>query len=286
MTETAFQPRRSCLYMPGANARALEKAKTLPADALIFDLEDAVAPDAKGAARDQVAEAVKTGGYGEREIIVRVNGMDSEWAADDLTMVKAARPDGVLVPKISHAADIDGAAHIGLPIWAMIETPLAILNIAEIAAAPVLAGMVMGTNDLAKDMQAKLRPGRAAFVTALSMTVMAARAHGKIVLDGVFTAIGDEAGLAAECEQGRDFGFDGKTLIHPSQLDICNRVFAPSSADLEDARVIIAAFAAPENAGKGALKVDGAMVEHLHLQEAEQLVAMAAAIGAREELNG
>ncbi|QLC24661.1 CoA ester lyase [Parasphingopyxis algicola] len=282
MTDPAFRPRRSCLYMPGANARALEKAKSLPADVLIFDLEDAVAPDAKAAARDQVAETIAAGGYGGRELVVRVNGADTEWNADDLAMVKAARPDGLLIPKISRAADIDGASEADLPIWAMIETPLAILNIAEIAAAPRLSAMVMGTNDLAKDMQARLRSGREAFATALSLTVMAARAHGKIVIDGVFNGIGDDAALAGECEQGRELGFDGKTLIHPDQLDAANRIFAPSRTALQDARAIIAAFAEPENAGKGVLEVDGAMVERLHLAEAERLVALAEAIAERE----
>jgi citrate lyase beta subunit len=286
MTDPTFRPRRSCLYMPGANARSLEKAKTLPADVLIFDLEDAVAPAAKVEARDRVAEVVKTGGYGAREIIVRVNGADTEWGADDLAMVKGVLPDGVLIPKISHAADIDHAADADLPIWAMIETPLAIFNIAEIAAAPKLSAMVMGTNDLAKDMQAKLRPGREAFVTALSMTVMAARAHGKIVIDGVFNAISDEAGLASECEQGREFGFDGKTLIHPDQLDASNRIFAPSRSALENAQAIIDAFAEPDNADKGVLDLDGAMVERLHLTEAERLVALAEAIANQEQADG
>ncbi|WP_116237053.1 HpcH/HpaI aldolase/citrate lyase family protein [Parasphingopyxis lamellibrachiae] len=243
MTKTEFRPRRSCLYMPGANTRALEKAKTLPADVVIFDLEDAVAPSVKEEAREQVAEAVKAGGYGPREVIIRINGLDTDWASDDLKMVKAVKPDGVLVPKVSRAQDIDGAAGIGVPVWAMIETPLAILNISAIAAAPNLSAMVMGTNDLAKDMQAKLRPGREAFVTALSMTVMAARTHGKIVIDGVFNAISDDAGLASECEQGREFGFDGKTVIHPDQLDAANRIFAPSRSALADARATIAALA-------------------------------------------
>lgn len=283
MTKTKFRPRRSCLYMPGANARALEKARTLPADVVIFDLEDAVAPSVKDEARAQVADAVKAGGYGPREVIIRINGLDSDWASDDLEMVGAVKPDGVLVPKVSRATDIDEAAGIGVPVWAMIETPLAILNIADIAAAPDLSAMVMGTNDLAKDMQAKLRPGREAFVTALSMTVMAARVHGKIVIDGVFNPISDDAGLAAECEQGREFGFDGKTVIHPSQLDAANRIFAPSRSALADARATIAAFADPANANKGVLEIDGVMVERLHLAEAERLVALADAIAERED---
>ena len=281
MTELPFRPRRSCLYMPGSNERALEKARGLPADALIFDLEDAVAPDEKAAARDRVAEAVKAGGFGSRELIIRVNGADTEWGADDVAMVKAVRPDGVLIPKVSRAADIEFGAAADLPIWAMIETPLAILGIAEIAAAPNLSAMVMGTNDLAKDMHAKLRPQRAGFATALSLTVMAARAHGKIVIDGVFNSISDDAGLAAECEQGRELGFDGKTLIHPDQLDAANRIFAPSRSAIQDAEAIIAAFAQPENADKGVIDLDGTMVERLHLAEAQMLVAMAEAIAAQ-----
>ncbi|MGP1352510.1 MAG: HpcH/HpaI aldolase/citrate lyase family protein [Parasphingopyxis sp.] len=283
MTEPSFRPRRSCLYMPGANARALEKAKSLPADVLIFDLEDAVAPREKPAAREQVAEAVKEGGYGAREIVIRVNGVDTEWGADDIAMVQDVRPDGVLIPKVSRAADIGFGAETDLPVWAMIETPLAILNIAEIAAAPKLSAMVMGTNDLAKEMQAKLRQARLGFVNALSMTVMAGRAHGRIVIDGVFNAIGDDAGLAAECEQGKAFGFDGKTLIHPDQIEAANRIFAPSRNALQDAEAIIAAFADPENADKGVIDLDGVMVERLHLAEAEKLVAMAEAIAARAE---
>ena len=283
MTELSFRPRRSCLYMPGSNERALEKARELPADVLIFDLEDAVAPREKPAARDQVAEAVKQGGYGPRELVIRVNGADTEWGADDIAMVNTVRPDGVLIPKVSQAADIGFGAETDLPVWAMIETPLAILNIAEIAAAPKLSAMVMGTNDLAKEMHAKLRQARLGFVTALSMTVMAGRAHGRIVIDGVFNAIGDDAGLAAECEQGKAFGFDGKTLIHPDQIEAANRIFAPSRNALQDAEAIIAAFADPENADRGVIDLDGVMVERLHLAEAEKLVAMAEAIAARAE---
>ena len=283
MTKLSFRPRRSCLYMPGANERALEKARTLAADVLIFDLEDAVAPREKPNAREQVAAAVKAGGYGARETVIRVNGADTEWGADDIAMVKTVKPDGVLLPKISKAEDIDFGAATKIPVWAMIETPLAILNIGEIAASKKLAALVMGTNDLAKEMQAKIRPQRSAFETALSLTVMAARAHGKIVIDGVYNSISDEAGLASECEQGREFGFDGKTLIHPDQLEAANRIFAPSRSALDDAKAIIAAFAEPENEGKGVIDLDGTMVERLHLAEAEGLVAMADAIAAREE---
>ncbi|QLC21924.1 CoA ester lyase [Parasphingopyxis sp. CP4] len=283
MTKLSFRPRRSCLYMPGANARALEKSRTLAADVLIFDLEDAVAPIEKPNAREQVAAAVKAGGYGARETVIRVNGADTEWGADDIAMVKTVKPDGVLLPKISEPGDIDFGVATKIPIWAMVETPLAIFNIAEIAASKKLSALVMGTNDLAKEMQAKLRPQRSAFETALSLTVMAARVHGKIVIDGVYNSISDEAGLASECEQGREFGFDGKTVIHPDQLEAANRIFAPSRSALEDAQAIIAAFAEPENEGKGVIDLDGTMVERLHLAEAEGLVAMAEAIAARQE---
>lgn len=283
MTKLSFRPRRSCLYMPGANARALEKSRTLAADVLIFDLEDAVAPAEKPNAREQVAAAVKAGGYGARETVIRVNGADTEWGADDIAMVKTVKPDGVLLPKISEPGDLEFGAATKIPVWAMIETPLAIFNIAQIAASKKLSALVMGTNDLAKEMQAKLRPQRSAFETALSLTVMAARAHGKIVIDGVYNSISDEAGLASECEQGREFGFDGKTVIHPDQLEAANRIFAPSRSALEDAQAIIAAFAEPENEGKGVIDLDGTMVERLHLAEAEGLVAMAEAIAAREE---
>lgn len=281
MTDSAFRPRRSALFMPGANARAMEKARTLPADVVILDLEDAVAPDAKAEARDRIAAAVRAGGYGAREIVVRVNGLETEWAAEDLAMVAQVRPDAVLVPKVSSADDIARAAPGGLPVWAMIETPRAILDIGAIAAAPGLAAFVMGTNDLGKDMRARMTPGREAFHAALSLTVTAARAHGLIAIDGVFNDIADEAGLAAECEQGRTLGFEGKSAIHPAQLDACNRIFAPAEEEVAAARAIIAAFALPENVGAGVLKVEGKMAERLHLEEAERLVATAEAIAAR-----
>ena len=279
MTETRFRPRRSCLYMPGSNTRALEKAKSLDADVLIFDLEDAVAPDAKAEARDQVAQTVRDGGYGQREIVVRVNSLESEWGDDDLTAIVPAGPDAILLPKIESAAGI-GKAHRGIPLWAMIETPLAILNIAEIAVADGLEAFVMGTNDLAKEMRAQPDAERTVFHSAMAASVMAARAHGLVAIDGVFNDIGNEGGLAAECEQGRAFGFDGKTLIHPSQLESCNRIFAPSDEEVVSARAIIDAFAQPENAGKGVIKVDGKMTERLHLEQAEQCVVLADAISA------
>ena len=275
MTKIAFRPRRSCLYIPGANARALEKAKSLDADVLVFDLEDAVAPDVKAEARSSVAAAVRAGGYGAREIVVRVNALDSEWGGLDLDAALAARPDAILLPKVTCAGDIACAAAGGLPVWAMIEMPLAILNIAEIAAAPGLAALVVGTNDLAKELRAVATPRREAFQTALALTVTAARAHGRAAIDGVFNALRDDPGFANECEQGRALGFDGKSLIHPSQIDIANRVFAPSADEIAEARAIVAAFDAPENAGKGVLRVGGKMAERLHLEEARNCLALA-----------
>jgi citrate lyase subunit beta/citryl-CoA lyase len=288
---TTARPRRSCLYMPGANSKALEKAKTLAADVLILDLEDSVAPEAKETAREQVAAAVKAGGYGKREIIVRVNGLSTPWGKDDIAAACAVRPDGVLAPKVESGAqvrELDAAlTAAGLPkdaaLWANIETPRAILNIAEIAAAckgTRLACFVMGLNDLSKETRALQRPGRAGFQTALSMGVLAARAEGLVAIDGVFNDIADAAGFEAECRQALEFGYDGKTLIHPSQIDAANAIFAPSAEDVARARAVIAAFALPENAGKGVIKVDGRMTELLHLDEAKRVVAVSDAIAA------
>ena len=291
MTASVHRPRRSCLYMPGANERALEKVKSLQADTLILDLEDAVAPDAKPDARAAVVAAVKAGGYGHREIVIRINGLDTEWGADDLKAAAAAGADAVLAPKVTTGDDIrtldaalsEAGAPVDLDLWVMIEMPLAILNISEIAAAANgtrLTTFVMGTNDLAKETRARMTPDRLAFQASLSLSVLAARAHGLVAIDGVFNNIKDEDGLVAECEQGCDLGFDGKTLIHPSQLETANRVFAPSPADVEQAQAVIAAFADPENAGKGVLKVNGKMTELLHLEEARRTVDMADAIAA------
>lgn len=285
------RPRRSCLYMPGANAKALEKAKTLAADVLIFDLEDSVAPEAKAEARAQVVAAVKGGGYGRREIIVRVNGLSTPWGRDDIAAACACGPDGILAPKIESAAQVAelDAALTGAGLskdatfWANIETPRAILNLADIAAAARatrLACFVMGLNDLSKETRAQQQPGRAAFQAALSLAVMAARAEGLAAIDGVFNGIADAAGLEAECRQALEFGYDGKTLIHPSQIETANAVFAPSAEAVARARAIIAAFALPENAGKGVIKVDGRMTELLHLEEAKRLIAVSEAIGA------
>ncbi|MGQ0533651.1 MAG: HpcH/HpaI aldolase/citrate lyase family protein [Caulobacteraceae bacterium] len=284
------RPRRSCLYMPGANAKALEKAKSLPADVLLLDLEDSVAPEAKAAAREQVAAAVKAGGYGKREVIVRVNALSTPWGRDDIAAAGAARPDGILAPKVEGAAEVkaldDAMTTAGFgfeaSLWVMIETPRAILNLAEIAAAATgtrLSAFVMGLNDLAKETRARASSGRAAFHAPMSLAVTAARAEGLTAIDGVFNDIADAAGFEAECRQGLEFGFDGKTLIHPSQIEVCNAVFAPSEEEVARARAVIVAFALPENAGKGVIKVDGRMTELLHLEEAKRVVAVAEAIG-------
>ena len=289
-----IRPRRSALYMPGSNARALEKAKTLAADAIILDLEDSVAPDAKEAARDQVAAAVKAGGFGAREVFIRVNGVDTPWHADDLSVAAHAAPDAILVPKVASPDTLEligrrlldmGTDH-RTRVRAMIETPLAIFNILAIAAAARdsesrLSGFVMGTNDLAKDTRARLVPGRAPMLPWLSTCVAAARHYGIEILDGVYNDIGNAEGFAAECLQGVEFGFDGKTLIHPSQIEPCNRAFSPSADDVAQARKMIAAFDLPENRNKGVVSIDGRMVERLHADMARRTVAIAEAIAAR-----
>jgi citrate lyase subunit beta/citryl-CoA lyase len=289
------RPRRSVLYMPGTNARAIEKARTLPCDGIIIDLEDAVAPDAKEAARAQVAEAVKAGGFGHREVFVRINGVDTQWTAGDLEAVAAAVPDAILVPKVTTGEQLEqlGARLLSLHVdrrirvWAMIETPVAILNLREIAAAALdsetrLAGFVIGTNDLAKETGARIVPGRMPMLGWLSMAVLTAHTYGIDVLDGVYNDIGDDQGFAQECAQARDLGFDGKTLIHPSQIAACNAAFSPSASDVAEARRVIAAFAEPENADKGVIQLDGRMVERMHADIARRTVAIADAIAARE----
>ena len=278
------RPRRSVLYMPGANARALEKAKSLDADALILDLEDSVAPDAKAEARARVAEAVRAGGYGRREIVIRINGLDTPWGEEDIAAAAAAGPDAILVPKVSTSEDVTRAvslmADCKASLWVMMETPLAILNAKEIAAAdPWLSCFVLGTNDLVKETRARASGGRTSLVPMLTTCVLAARAFGLDVIDGVFNDFKNDEGLRAECEHGRDLGMDGKTLIHPGQLAICNEVFSPDAAEIEWSRRIIAAFAEPENASKGVITIDGKMVERLHRDMAERVVAIAEAIG-------
>lgn len=285
MTNPA-RPRRSVLYMPGANARALDKARSLPADALILDLEDAVAPDSKQLAREQVCAAIAEGGYGKREIIVRINGFDSPWGEADLAAVAAVKPDAVLVPKVSspavlHKAEavLNAAGAQKTMLWAMMETPLGILHAEEIAASSKrLAVFVMGTNDIAKEMRSAHTPLRLPMITSLGLCLLAARAHGVSVIDGVYNDIKDEAGFAAICQQGAELGMDGKTLIHPSQVGPCNEIFSPSASEVELARKIIAEFAKPENAGKGVVTVDGRMTELLHAEIAARTLAIFDAI--------
>ena len=285
------RPRRSVLYLPGSNARALAKASTLPADALILDLEDSVTPDAKEAARSQAVDAVRAGAFGRREVVIRVNGPHTPWGASDLAAASAAGPDAILLPKVDSAGAIMAAARTmreaGAPdktrVWAMMETPSAILNAGAIAAvaadsASRLAVLVMGLNDLAKETHARLTQGRPTMTAWIAMCVVAARAHGVDIVDGVFNDIQDLDGFRDECRQGRDMGLDGKTLIHPGQIDICNEVFAPTPAEIENARAIIDAFAQPENAGRGAIQLNGRMVELLHAEIARRTLAIADAI--------
>jgi citrate lyase beta subunit len=280
---------RSVLYMPGSNPRALEKAKTLAADALILDLEDAVAPDEKPRARKLVCEAVRAGGYGRRKLVVRINALATEWGEADLAAAAAAGPDAILIPKVSAPGDVTAVADLmvaapdGTAIWAMMETPLGALNAAAIAAAHMrLAGFVLGTNDLVKDLACAHVPDRAPIQTALSLCLMAARAHGLVCVDGVYNAFRDEEGLRAECRQGREFGFDGKTLIHPAQIAVANEVFAPSGAELERARAEVEAFEAAQVRGEGVAVLDGRIVENLHVETARKLIARAEAIAALE----
>ncbi|MDB5455167.1 MAG: Citrate (pro-3S)-lyase [Caulobacter sp.] len=288
MTDLA-RPRRSALYMPASNAKAVDKARSLAADVIILDLEDAVAPEMKVAAREAAVAAVQAGGFGGREVVIRVNGLDTPWGVDDLKAAAQAGPDAVLVPKVNAAADVhayDAALHAApaqTRLWTMIETGAAVFHLWEIAACAHdtrLTAWVMGVNDLAKEMRARQTPGREAFLPILSLAVAAGRAHGLSLLDGVHNDIDDLDALRAVCGQGVDFGFDGKTLIHPKHLEICNTAFSPSADEIAWSQAVIAAFADPANAGKGALRVEGKMAERLHLAQAERLVAVAAAIGA------
>jgi citrate lyase subunit beta/citryl-CoA lyase len=293
MSDIIARPRRSVLYMPGSNARAMEKARDIPADALILDLEDAVAPDAKDEARTQVIAAINAGGYGKREIVIRVNGLDTPWGMADIKAAVAAKPDAILVPKINSAEDVlradkalsDAGAPAFLQLWCMIETPLAILNIQAIAAKASSTRMsvwVMGTNDIAKELRAAHTADRVPMLASLGFSIIAARAYGLVALDGVYNDIKNEEGFAAICEQGRDMGFDGKTLIHPSQVLPCNKIFSPDAETVAFARLTIDAFRLPENAGKGVLKVEGRMVEILHAEIAKRTVAIADAIAELE----
>lgn len=286
-----IRPRRSMLFMPGSNPRALEKARTLPADGLILDLEDAVAPDAKAIARDAIGKAVAAKGFGRREVLIRINALDSPWWIDDLTMAAKARPDGILVPKISSVEDLaaiadrlsDINADMTIRVWAMIETSRAILHAEELAAASRdaetrLAGFVFGPNDIARETRIRMMPGRSTMLAMMTHCVLAARLHGLEMLDGPYGDIGNAQGLADECAQARDLGFDGKTLIHPSHLAACNDAFTPPDAEVAQARKILAAFAQPENAARGAIQLDGKMVERLHAEMARRTIAIADAI--------
>jgi citrate lyase subunit beta/citryl-CoA lyase len=288
------RPRRSVLYMPGSNARAIEKARTLPADAIILDLEDSVAPEAKAAARAQVCDALSKGGFGAREVVVRVNGLDTPWHVDDFTAAARAMPDAILVPKITTPQQLEAIgqrlldmhADLRIQIWAMIETPIAVFNILALAAEADdsesrLSAFVMGTNDLAKETRARIVPGRAPMLPWLMTCLAAAHSYGVDILDGVYNDLGNAEGFARECEEGRDMGFDGKTLIHPSQIAACNAAFSPSADEVAQARKIISAFEAPENRNKGVVQLDGRMVERLHAEMARRTVAVADAIAAR-----
>jgi citrate lyase subunit beta/citryl-CoA lyase len=288
-----IRPRRSHLFMPGSNPRALEKARTVPADGIILDLEDAVAPDAKGTARDAIAQTLAAGGFGKREVIIRINALDSPWWIDDVTMAGKAKPDGILVPKISSVEDLsavadrlsDIGADMSIKVWAMIETSRAILHAEELAAASRdsenrLAGFVFGPNDIARETRIRMMPGRAAMLPMITHCVLATRLHGLEILDGPYSNFSDTEGFIAEAEQGRDIGFDGKTLIHPSQIEACNKVFTPPDDEVAQARRIIAAFEQPENAKRGAIQLDGKMVERLHADMAKRTIAISDAIAA------
>jgi citrate lyase subunit beta/citryl-CoA lyase len=288
-SEPAYRPRRSVLYMPGANARALEKAQTIPADVLILDLEDAVAPDAKPEARDRVCEAVMSGAYGRRELAIRANGLGTPWHDDDLAAISAAGPAAVVVPKVNSADEVHeieraleaGGAPGHTKIWAMLETPVAVLHAEEIcAASDRLNVLVMGTNDLIKELHGSRVPSRHPLLPSLAQCLLAARATGKVILDGVYNDIKDAEGFLAECRQGREMGFDGKTLIHPSQVEPCNEAFAPTADDVELAGRIIAAFEEAEVEGRGVVTVDGRMIENLHVDEAHRVLSIQAAIDA------
>jgi len=288
-----IRARRSLLFMPGSNERAHDKGRNLPADGLILDLEDSVAPEAKALARDQIARSIATGGFGRREILIRSNGLDTPWWADDLAMAGQARPDGILVPKVSSAADLkviadtlsDLGADPAIRVWAMIETARAVLHAEELAAASRdgnlrLAGFVFGPNDISRETRIRMLPGRAAMIPMITHCILAARAHGLEILDGPYSDFGNVNGFAAECAQARDLGFDGKTLIHPGQIDACNAIFTPPPEEVARARAIIAAFERPENATRGAIQIDGQMVERLHADMARRTIAIADAMAA------
>jgi citrate lyase subunit beta / citryl-CoA lyase len=288
-----IRPRRSLLFMPGSNARALEKARNLHADVLILDLEDSVAPDAKAMARDQIAQAIAAKDFGKREVWIRTNSIDTSWFADDVAMAGKAKPDGILVPKVSTVEDLnavgDRLASIGadasIKVWAMIETARAVLDADKLASASRdpktrLAGFVFGPNDIARETRIRMQPGRAAMIPMITHCILATRAHGLEILDGPYSDFSNVDGFGQECTQARDLGFDGKTLIHPGQIEACNAIFTPPAAEVAEARRIIAAFERPENASKGAIQIDGRMVERLHAEMARRTIAIADAIAA------
>src|SRR6201981_1523410 len=288
-----IRPRRSLLFMPGSNARALEKARNLAADCLILDLEDSVAPDAKAKAREQIAQAVQAKGFGKREILIRTNSLDTSWWSDDSAMAGAVEPDGILVPKISTVDDLNkiGARlnEVGAPasikVWAMIETARAVLDADRLAAASRdpktrLAGFVFGPNDIARETRIRMVPGRATMIPMITHCILAAHAYGIEMLDGPYSDFSNPEGFTAECRQALDLGFDGKTLIHPGQIEACNIVFTPPADEVTQARRIIAAFELPENASRGAIQLDGRMVERLHAEMAKRTLAIADAIAA------
>ena len=286
-----IRPRRSLLFMPGSNARALEKARNLPADCVILDLEDSVAPDAKALARDQIAQAIAAKGFGKREVLIRTNGLDKPWWIDDIAMAGKARPDGIVVPKVSSVEDLTeianrlSGADPSIRVWAMIETARGVLHAEELAAASRdpktrLAGFLLGPNDISKETRIRMRPGRAAMLPLITHCVLATRLYGLEILDGPYSDFNNIDGFGQECAQARDLGFDGKTLIHPAQIEACNAIFTPPAEEVAEARKIIAAFERPENASRGAIQLDGRMVERLHADMARRTIAIADAIAA------
>jgi citrate lyase subunit beta/citryl-CoA lyase len=291
--EWMVRPRRSLLFMPGSNTRALEKARILPADGIILDIEDSVAPEAKGIAREQIARAIAAGGFGHREVFVRSNALDTPWWADDVKMAARARPDAILVPKVSSVEDLaaiarclsEANAQASIRVWTMIETARAVLHAEELAAAssnvePRLAGFVFGPNDISRETRIRMQPGRAAMLPMITHCILASRAYGLEILDGPYSDFSNVDGFSQECAQARDLGFDGKTLIHPGQIEACNAIFTPPAEEVARARRIIAAFELPENASRGAISLDGQMVERLHAEMARRTIEIADQIAA------
>jgi citrate lyase subunit beta / citryl-CoA lyase len=288
-----IRPRRSLLFMPGSNTRALEKARILPADSIILDLEDSVAPEAKGLARDQIMQTIAAGGFGKREILIRTNALDTPWSSDDLRMAAKAKPDGIVVPKVSSVADIatiedslrDANADPSMRVWTMIETARGVLHAEELAATSRnpgsrLAGFLFGPNDISRETRIRMQPGRAIMLPMIIHCILAARAYGLEILDGPYSDFSNLDGFSQECTQARDLGFDGKTLIHPGQIEACNAIFTPPADEVARARQIIAAFERPENASRGAISLDGQMVERLHADMSRRTIAIADSIAA------